>query len=95
MATFTKRKDGQWQAKIRRRGYPVVSKTFGTKAKAERWARIIEREMDDGSFVSRTEAESTTLKEALQRYLNEITPTKKGARQESDRVKVWMEHDLA
>ncbi len=95
MATFTKRKDGQWQAKIRRRGYPVVSKTFGTKAKAERWARVIEKEMDDGSFVSRTEAESTTLKEALQRYLNEITPTKKGARQESNRIKIWMEHDLA
>ena len=95
MATLTKRKDGQWQAKIRRRGYPMVSKTFGTKAKAERWAGIIEKEMDDGSFVSRTEAESTTLKEALQRYLTEITPTKKGAKQESDRVKVWMEHDLA
>ncbi len=95
MATLTKRKDGQWQAKIRRRGYPLVSKTFGTKAKAERWARIIEKEMDDDLFVSRIEAESTTLKEALQRYLDEITPTKKGVRQESDRIKVWMEHDLA
>ncbi len=51
--------------------------------------------MDHGTFVSRTEAESTTLKEALQRYLNEVTPTKKGAKQESDRIKVWMENALA
>lgn len=95
MATLTKRGDGQWQAKIRRRGYPAVSRTFSTKAKAERWARVIESEMDDGAFVSRTEAESTTLKEALQRYLNEVTPTKKGSRQEADRVRAWMEHELA
>ena len=53
MATLTKRKDGQWQAKIRRRGYPMVSKTFGTKAKAERWARIIEKEMDESPRVCR------------------------------------------
>ena len=95
MATLTKRGDGQWQAKVRRKGYPIVSKTFETKGKAERWARSIESEMDHGAFVSRAEAESTTLKEALERYLKEVTPTKKGAKQESDRIKVWMEHELA
>ncbi len=95
MATLTKRGDGQWQAKVRRKGYPVVSKTLETKAKAERWARSVESEMDRGTFVSRAEAESTTLKEVLQRYLNEVTPTKKGAKQEGDRIKVWMENELA
>ncbi len=95
MATLTKRGDGQWQAKVRRKGYPVVSKTFDTKAKADRWARSIEAEMDHGAFVSRAEAESTTLKEALDRYLNEVTPTKKGARQETDRINAWKEHELA
>jgi integrase len=95
MATFTRRGDGQWQVKIRRRGYPAITKTFSTKAKAEYWARSVESEMDGGTFVSRAEAETTTLKEALQRYLSEITPFKKGARQENDRIKVWMSHDLA
>ncbi len=95
MATLTKRGDGQWQAKVRRKGYPIVSRTLETKAKAERWARSIESEMDHGIFVSRAEAEATTLKEALQRYLNEVTPEKKGAKQESVRIKVWMEHELA
>ena len=95
MATFTRRGDGQWHVKIRRRGYPAITKTFSIKAKAEYWARSVESEMDGGTFVSRAKAETTTLKEALQRYLNEITPFKKGARQESDRIKVWMSHDLA
>ena len=35
------------------------------------------------------------LKEALQRYLDEVTPTKKGAKQEGDRIKDWMENELA
>lgn len=95
MATITKRGDGQWQTKIRKKGYPLVSNTCDTKAKAERWAKAIASEMDHGASVSRAEAESTTLKEAINRYLNEITPTKKGARQEADRVKAWMNHELA
>ena len=95
MAAFTKRSSGKWRAKIRRRGYPDVSKTLPTKAMAERWARSIETEMDSSAFVSRIEAEKTTLKEALSRYLNEVTPKKKGANSETARIKAWMKHDLA
>jgi hypothetical protein len=32
--------------------------------------------MDKGAFVSRAEAESTTLRELLERYLEEVTPLK-------------------
>lgn len=95
MATFTKRGTYQWQAKIRRKGYPAVSNTFDTKAEAQRWATDVERDMDRGIFVSRTEAESTTLKEALNRYLREITPHKKGAKQEESRINTWKRHELA
>ncbi len=41
------------------------------------------------------EAESTTLAEALDRYLSEVTSTKKGAKQEQVRIKKWKEHKLA
>lgn len=57
MATFSKRCDGQWQAKIRKRGYPVQSKTFKTKAMAATWARNVESEMDRGVFLSTSIAE--------------------------------------
>ena len=81
--------------RIRRRGYPAESRTFETKAAAERYARGIESEMDNGTFVSRAEAESTTLAELLERYLAEVTAAKKGAEPESYRIRALLRHDLA
>jgi integrase len=80
---------------VRRKGYPSVMKTFDTKAAAKRWARFVESEMDQGAYVSREEAENTSFAEALDRYAQEITPRKKGARQEGDRIKVLAKHALA
>ena len=45
-----------WRSRIRRRGYPDITKTFETKADAEKWARSIETEIDKGKFVSINEA---------------------------------------
>ncbi len=78
-ASFRNRDTYQWQDQARKRGHPVQSKTFETRTEAEQWARAMEVEMDKGAFVSRGEAESTTLKELLERYLEGVTPLKKGA----------------
>jgi integrase len=94
MATFRKRGPYQWQAQVRKKGHPLQTKTFETRAAAETWARAIEVEMDQGVFVSRAEAESTTLKELLDRYLAEITPGKKGAAPEATRIRAFMRHPL-
>ncbi len=51
--------------------------------------------MDHGAYVSREEAENTSFAEALTRYANEITPRKKGARQERDRIEFLKKHALA
>lgn len=95
MATFRKRGPYQWQAQVRKKGHPLQSKTFDTRAAAETWACAIEVEMDKGVFVSRAEAESTTLKELLERYLTEVTPLKKGAAPETIRLRAFMKHPLA
>lgn len=95
MASFLQRKNKWWQAKIRRKGYPIQSETFQKKEDAEKWARDIENKMDRGVFVSRAEAESTTLCEALERYEREVTPRKKGAEQERYRIRFLMKHTLA
>ncbi len=79
MATITKRSSGRWKAVVRRKGWPTTVKTFRVKKDAEDWARNAEDEMARGVFVSRRAAETTTVKEALDLYLREITPTKKGA----------------
>ena len=67
-ASFRKRGPYQWQAQVRKKGQAVQIKTFETRAHAEQWARAIEVGMDKGVFVSRAEAESTTLKELLELY---------------------------
>ncbi|CAD6873311.1 site-specific integrase [Methylomonas fluvii] len=80
MATFEKRGDYQWRAKVRIKGFPSQSKTFDTKSDAESWAKVVESEMVRGVWVSHSEAEKTTLRELLRRYQDEILPTKKSQR---------------
>ncbi len=94
MATFFKRGPYQWQAKIRRKGSPIQTKTFNTRSEAEAWARMLEGEMDRGVFVSRKEAENTTLSEALDRYSQEVSSKKRGAYQESRRIEFLKTHKL-
>ncbi|MBF3712072.1 site-specific integrase [Burkholderia pseudomallei] len=95
MAAITKRGPYQWRAQVRRHGYPAQSKTFNTKAEAEAWAKMIESEMARGVWVSRSEAEATTLYEALRRYEEEISLAKKGSAQESSVIKTCKAVDLA
>nr|WP_145549826.1 site-specific integrase [Variovorax boronicumulans] len=95
MATFRKRGPYQWEAQVRRRGYPSQSKTFETKAEAEAWASMIESEMARGVWVSRVEAEATTLREAMDRYECEVVPAKKGAAQEESVLRICKATDLA
>jgi integrase len=99
MASIVARKtqDGtvSWQVKIRRRGFPPVSRTFVRRADAEKFARQAEAEMDRGVFVSRDEAEAVTLAEALRRYEREVSAKKRGHAQEKNRIKAWLEHPLA
>lgn len=95
MASITKRKDSPyWRAQIRRLGYEPLSRTFDTKGQAEAWARHVENEMDRGVFVDRTEAERTTLADALERYKREIVPTKRHQRQEGQRIDRWLAYPI-
>lgn len=95
MASITKR-GAAWQAKVRRKGYPAQSATFGTKAAAERWARDLEGRVDRGTLSPlEGEARRITLAEALVRYRDEITPRKRGAARERQRIAWWLRHDLA
>lgn len=94
MASIRKR-NNIWQARVKKKGYPELSKSFKSKSDAESWARFVESEMDRGIFLSRKEIESTTLGELLTRYLSEITPNKKGATVESYRIHRWLKSPLA
>ncbi|HEY8099406.1 MAG TPA: site-specific integrase [Burkholderiaceae bacterium] len=84
-----------WRAEVRRKGFKPVYRTFDTRTEAQKWARLIESEMDAGLYVDRTEAEQTLMSDALKRYQREIVPTKRHPYQESRRIERWLKNDLA
>lgn len=88
MGTIRSRGAYQFQAQVRRAGFPPQSKTFETRRDAEKWVRSIEREMDTGSFIPRDEAARTTIKDVAERYRKELLPKQRGERQENSRLKV-------
>jgi len=79
MATIVKVPSGAWKAVIRKQGWPTASKTFRTKRDAQDWARRTEDEMVRGVFIDRAGCERLTLSKALERYLREVSPTKRGS----------------
>jgi len=94
MATIRKRGPNQWQASIRRQGHPTQNRTFRIKADAEAWARAIENEMDRGVFLSRAEAESTTFRECIERYVREVSTSKLGYTTEKVRVNTILKYPM-
>ena len=58
MVYLEKRSTG-WRAQVRRKGWKNVTKTFRTKAAAERWAREVEQDMDVGRWVEADQSAHT------------------------------------
>ncbi len=99
MASFIQRRGpgGKrvWQAHIRRRGYPAQVRTFDNKTDAQAWAAMIESEIARSVFVSRSEAEATTLREALDRYSVEVSVNKRSGGREASTIRWWQASPLA
>lgn len=95
MASITKRGDRQWQAKVRRRHWNA-SATFPTKALADIWARQVEGSIDARRFnPGSIEADRVTLHAALERYLKERVPLKRGTKQNEGIVRSWQRSKLS
>ena len=94
MASFRQR-NNKWQARVSRHGYPDQVKTFEAKTDAERWARSVESEMDKGQFIDTQEAQRTTLRELIVRYIQEVTPTMKSVTEDTYRLKALSRRSLA
>lgn len=94
MATIRKRGD-KWQARVQLKGFDSSARSFNARADAESWAKIVESEMIRGQFIKRSDAERTTLGEALTRYETEVTAGKRGKEIEALRIKAWKSNKLA
>lgn len=80
----SKPKKFRYKALVRMTGWPTTSKTFRTRKDAEDWARRTEDEMVRGVFIQRAPAEKLTLTAALDRYMKEVTPTKRASSQATE-----------
>ncbi|MBS0353919.1 MAG: site-specific integrase [Proteobacteria bacterium] len=90
------RQRGQrWQARITRNGEAPVARSFSTKGDAERWARMVEREMDVGAWKPKDQSSTTTLGNLLARYREHITPLHKGSAVEAIRLQAMERSPLA
>ncbi|MBS0445120.1 MAG: site-specific integrase [Proteobacteria bacterium] len=90
MSTITRRGESQWQAKVRRKGFPAQTRTFLYKEDAERWARATERELETSGFIDRRKAESLSFADVLRDYQKDVTPNKKSAVMESEKIDLFL-----
>jgi integrase len=94
MATISNR-NNKWHVRVRRSGQPTVAKTFLIRTDAEKWARSIEIEIDRGSYVNTSYAQKTLFKDLIQQYLREVTPTLRGAHEDTYRLRKMMRNPIA
>lgn len=88
MATFVRRPSGRWQAKVRRHGARALSKTFRTRVDAEAWARKEESSIERGIWNDNQVAEKCTLRAALKKYEESVTPRKRSANTEYSTLRI-------
>lgn len=77
MATIRKRQK-KWQAIVRRKGHPALSKSFLYRRDAERWARQTEQAIERGERPERAcQINAGTLSDLIEHYKERVLPAKK------------------
>lgn len=71
MATITKRPTGYF-VRVRKVGFPTVSRTFKTLAAARAFARDTESAMDHGAWIKPPDASLTTVDQVIDRFIAEV-----------------------
>ncbi|MDP7489660.1 MAG: hypothetical protein QGG10_04020, partial [Arenicellales bacterium] len=94
MASIRKR-GSIWQSQVRRNGRRL-SKSFQNRKDAQAWARGIEVDIERGLIaIEPCQPETTTLSDLIDRYLLEVTPSKRSADKESYRLRRIQKYPLA
>jgi len=90
MATIRKR-NTRWQVQVRRGGGFQSTRSFASKDAAQRWARETENRADRwGIDYDPGSLRQISFSEILQRYSEEVIPTKKGARRDAQLVRLFL-----
>lgn len=85
-------KDGQvrFRAKVRLRGVPVQTATFGRKTEANHWIQDTESAIRDRRYFHMAESKKHTLSELIDRYIENVLPRKpKSQKKQTQQLKWW------
>ena len=93
MAYIRKRRK-KWQVVIRKKGHPHIAKSFTSYSDATKYAQESETNIEKGLFEDMSEANQTLLKDTLRRYRDEVTVSKKGAKQETYKINKLMRNKI-
>jgi len=85
MANILKR-GSRYRVLIRKKGYPVICKSFSGRTSAETYAKEMESQIERGAFKDHSPAETTPLSELIVRYREQILPSMKGKEQTVPRL---------
>ena len=93
MAVIRKMKK-KWQVLIRRKDHPHMSKCFVSKEAAHEWARDTEVNIERGLYANMKAALGMSLKTLLESYREHVTPTKRGAEEETYKINKLLKHEI-
>ena len=94
MASIRKRRQ-KWEVRVRRSGFKTVCKSFIKKADAEAWARQVEIHFDRGEAPFDERQKYKTFADIAERYLKEVSPTKKSFPVEFYRIPLLIKRPFA
>lgn len=90
MSVILERDSGSFQAKIRKKGLPKLSKTFPTREAAEAWAVGQEDRLTPGNATVDDLAGKTSFGDALRWYKTNVTAHKRSKRTEESKISVLL-----
>jgi len=89
-------RNGKWQAQVRRNGHSPRTKSFLSKADAQKWARQMEVDLDSTVFAINIKVlDQTSVGDLLLRYREEVTVSKRGYASENKRIDGFMRQSWA
>lgn len=71
------------------------AKSFETRQQADDWAQALEADLKRARHNDMRSLDSVILKDLIQKYIDEVSPTKGGGKQEIVRLNKWLSHPLA
>lgn len=85
------KKGTSYTAMIRLHGYKPATATFKRKSDAKEWVRETEADIIKGRYFLHSEASKHSMAELIERYIEDVLPEKRDAKNQKRQLLVWKE----